>query len=187
MYLTWPFYSTFVHIVVPKNTEQRLAPLCFRKNQSQCAGNFRTWRHPLDVFCNSWVKDQFLAELYSLFQEGACELRSVTIELPEIIGWESTDLRERYPADALEEFRPGNGKRERSALRVRLDRREFLAPMTRLLTTVFDFGADRNRNDEYVAVIRSLYPSEDIGPLEGDITTREGRVFFDWNHPGAPI
>jgi len=33
-------------------------------------------------------------------------------------------------------------------------------------------------------VIKSIYPGNDIGDLEGNITKREGVVFFDSNHPG---
>ncbi len=187
MFLEYPFRETSIYVVVPKSTERRLAPLHFRGSQCQRAGNFRTWRHPLDVFRHSLVKEQFLAELDAMTHEEYYTPQSVAIELGEVIGWESTDRHDLYPEDALEVFRPGNGNRERSALRIRLERTEFQAPASKTITIVFTFGWDKNHKNCYKAIIHSLYPGEDIGPLEGDITEREKRVFFDWNHPGAPI
>ena len=50
------------------------------------------------------------------------------------------------------------------------------------VTLVLEF---KSEYDSPVAVIHSLYPGHDVGDLEGDMTVREDRVWFNWNHPGA--
>jgi hypothetical protein len=60
----------------------------------------------------------------------------------------------------------------------------YKAPLTNKLTVVFEFQL-ATEDRPHLMIVHSLYPGEDIGELSGDITENEGRVFFDWDHPGA--
>lgn len=58
---------------------------------------------------------------------------------------------------------------------------DILAPQTYDLTIIYQFMFFDKKPKVF---IHSMYPGYDIGELIGDITKRENRIFFDWNHPG---
>lgn len=177
--VTNPSYPTSIRMLVicPIKTEERLKTTCFRGRNQKLAGNFKLWESVEEMFKSSAInelKDDFWE------QWRKCEFgtHSVTIEMPVHIGWESTANKDKYPMDTLEEFCPN---RRSTALRIRSNRTEHLAPLTKDITIVYQLEDQRG---EPKVTIWSLYPGDDIGELVGDITQREGRVFFDWNHPG---
>ena len=94
------------------------------------------------------------------------------------VGWESTSALSDYKEDDLERF---TINRRSKGLRVKMCRTDLLAPKTCELTIVYELKIE---DDKLVAIIHSIYPGQDIGELRGNVTVREKRVFFDWNHPG---
>lgn len=170
----------------------RLATTCFRGIRSKFAGNFFQWGS-FEDFVNDKCFD-FVGELslsvertYKeyLTQEKKTRVGVVTLDFEQMVGWESTDDQENYNVDVLEEFHPN---RRCTALRIRPEFTYIEAPKTSLMTVVYGICIE---NHNIVASILTIYPGEYVGPLhctEGgdtvDITKRQGRVFFDWNHPG---
>jgi hypothetical protein len=45
----------------------------------------------------------------------------------------------------------------------------------------------KREDGDLVAIIHSIYPGKDIGPLSGDLTASQNIVMFDWKHPGKTI
>jgi hypothetical protein len=155
-----------------------LLTTCFRNTSSPLAGNFLSWKSLQDLFHDHEVMRHFLAEM-----EEMCLLRDFTTHSfsfmhPEIVGWESTAALSSYNEDSLERF-----TRSRSNwLRIKPCRTDLLAPKTHEVTIVYELKPEA---DQMVAVVHSIYPGQDIGELRGNVTDREKRVFFDWNHPGV--
>lgn len=166
-------------IVVRKMTKNRLRETCFRGTGMKKAGNFSRWNSAKELFRDKVVLEWFLghiAELCYKVDVGtySCCLRSY----PGHVGWESTDWLRKYDSEDLEEFVLN---RKSTGLRVKFDRVDLRAPKTCSLTIVFELKEEHRRP---VAVIHSIYPGEDVGELVGNVTERESRVFFDWDHPG---
>lgn len=168
-----------VAIVVRRTTEERLWTKCFRGIALPLAGNFLRWCTAEDLFRDAGVMEHFLAELDELWSKQEFGTSSVSIVHSMPVGWESTDALENYAEDDLEEF---HLNRKSWGLRVKTSRADLLAPKTHEFTLVFEF---KSEGGEAVAVIHSIYPGSDVGELDGDVTDREKRVFFDWSHPGA--
>lgn len=165
-------------IVVRESTEERLLGRCFRGTDLRLAGNFSVWNSVFWFWKDNLVLGQFLKEMEDLWSTKDFDTHSVNVIHKVFVGWESTSSIERYKADDLEPFKLN---RRAQGLRVKTDRTDLLAPRTKEITIVFEF---KSENDQPVAIIHSIYPGRDIGDLEGDVTEREGRVFFDWNHSG---
>ena len=170
--------GTGVAIVVRRITEERLRTKCFRGTHHSLAGNFSRWNSVKELFLDEFVIKQFLDELseMSLKQETGTYGVSIIHTMP--IGWESTAPIENYEQNDLEKF---SLNRKSWGLRLKPSRTNLLAPQTSEITIIFEF---KYENTKYVAVVHSIYPGNDIGELNGDVTDRENRVFFDWNHPG---
>ncbi len=165
-------------IIVRNNTEARLRTKCFRGTTIKRAGNFFRWDSAESLFSDQEVLEQFLEELDDAWQDQDFGTHSVTITHPLFVGWEGTDELIYYSLDDLERF---DLNRKSWGLRVKQERGHLLSPKTQELTIVFEFKREKERA---VAVIHSLYPGCDVGELIGDVTEREQRVFFDWNHHG---
>jgi hypothetical protein len=170
--------GTFAKIVVRKSAEERLAKTCFRGTDVKKAGNFSLWNSCEELFSDRLVLGRFLFDIDELWKERDFSTHSTSILHDTYVGWESTDWFENYVPDDVEWFQPN---RNSSAFRVKSDRLDLPAPKTCNLTIVFEFKEERDRP---VAVVHSIYPGDDIGELKGNVTERESRFFFDWNHPG---
>lgn len=170
--------GTKVIILARYNTEQRLEKTCFRGLDLALAGNFCKWRSLTMVLANPLVMHEFLCELDDLWGKRDFGTHSLKITTDKVVGWESTASINNYDQESLEPFSL-NGKVR--GLRVKLSHKDLLAPQTCELTIIFEFKAE---GGDAVCVIHSIYPGHDIGELDGDVTKREGRVFFDWSHPG---
>lgn len=164
-------------VIVRDATKQRLKDKCFR-DQKKLAGNFSHWKNVEEVLGNSLVLESLLTHV-SESQKGWVGNGRCCIDLSCTLGWESTDDAGKYQSDDLEEFFPSRSSR---ALRVKLNQTHLLAPKTSNVSISYEA---RFEGDFLVVVIHSMYPGVDIGKLNGDITGKTGRVFFDWDHPGA--
>lgn len=178
MYIRKRLAETMITLIVRLSTVKRLSKTCFRGPLLPLAGNFLLWSSVEEVFGDLGVLAQFLDELGERLLIQDIGTHSVCITHSTSVGWESTAPRENYSDDDLEQF-PLN--RKSVALRVKPTCLHLLAPRTRQLTIVYEFKFE---GEFPVAVIHSIYPGKDIGELCGDVTAREGRIFFDWDHPG---
>lgn len=165
-------------IICRSRTERRLTGTCFRQDGKPLAGNFSHFSSVKAVLDDPKVFRQFIEELSEVYNRQDFAGHSVCVDCERIVGWESTASAEFYDREILEVFQPN---RLSTALRVKLDRTDFKAPQTRKLTIVYEFKMELNGPE---AIIHSVYPGEDVGNLRGNVSEREGRVFFDFNHPG---
>lgn len=168
-----------ITIIVRPETEERLKTTCFRGTRLACAGNFSKWNSVYELFDHRGVLNEFIDHLAELYAKQRIGTASVQIVVPDTVGWSSTDDLEKYDDDLVEFFRPN---RRSSGLRVKRKYQVILAPKTNKLTIVFELKLE---DDKPVAIVHSIYPGEDIGELRGQVSFREGVVFFDFQHPGA--
>ena len=162
--------------------ERKTNAINFRGQENRLAGNFSRWVSVRHLFLDSGVVDNFLEGLDEIWSEnkGKSSTDSLNLEYESMVGWECTDELELYEPEELEPFEPNE---ESTAMMVKEGRDMYLAPRTKLVTIVFEFIADRPKSVAKVLIHR-VYPGRDVGDLFGDITLREGRVFFNLDHPG---
>lgn len=166
-------------IIVRRSTEERLQTKCFRGTSLPLAGNFLRWGSAEELFRDREVMERFIAELDELWSKQEFGTHSLSIAHSMPVGWESTASLPNYTEADLEEF---DLNRRSWGLRVKPTRTDLLAPKTNDFTVVFQFKPE---DSKAVAIVHSIYPGSDVGELNGDVTAREKRVFFDWSHPGA--
>lgn len=174
--------SRKVRVIVPHDSLQRICKKHFRGGHETQTGNFAgniLFDSHDDLLHFSAFKGMMREEMAEMVEAKEFGVFSTTLQFRFPVGWSSTDDSRNYRADDLEEFEPS---RNSTALRVKRERDHLLAPRTRDLTVVYEL----TRLEEYepVCFIHSLYPGKDIGELRGNITKREGVVFFDWEHRG---
>lgn len=176
---SWYFKSCDLKVVYRQKVADRLSKTCFRDNGGCWAGNFFAFPSFTEVLSDPVIKREFIEQLMEAFEEGEIGTQSFIVDAGRLVGWSSTASYKQFPEEMLESF-VLNGRA--TALRVKPEvADQFKAPKTEILTVVCELKLEeRNR----VAVIHSLYPGEDIGELVGDVTGREGVVFFTWEHPG---
>jgi hypothetical protein len=176
-------------IVVRTRTKDRLRNTCFRGRSVTKAVNFSRWASVEELVddCANALENHFRNvienDLLARSSEGPFPTESFELDCGVSVGWASTDKRERYQSEGalLERFAPN---RASTALRVRNDATLsgfHYAPRTTAVTFVCEV---RHEDGAWVVVIHSIYPGSDIGELKGDVTEREGVVFFGWEHPG---
>lgn len=164
-------------IVVRNDTRVRLSSRCFRGISCKVASNFKKWWDVESLLNDSFIKEELRRKVlnHSVDGEGTY---SITITYPEIVGWSGTDDIEKYSPDSYAEYHPN---RKSTVMRIIPKRTDILAPVTHKVTFVYEL---KHEDGELVMVIHSIYPGEDIGPLEGNITALRDLVMFDWYHPG---
>lgn len=165
-------------IIVRRSTKDRLSTKCFRGTSLALAGNFLRWNSADELFRDREIMQHFLSELDEIWSKQDFATHSVSIVYSSPVGWESTDEAKKYAEADLEQF---NLNRRSWGKRVHLSRTDLLAPKTSELTIVYEFKPE---DDKAVAIVHSIYPGSDVGELSGDVTEREQRIFFDFNHPG---
>ncbi len=178
-YKVYCFDDFRCRIVMRQGTEDRLSQTCFRGFRVRCAGNFNLWGSVRELLEEPLVLKELLRHLRAAHLERAFDTTSIVVAYRTWVGWSSTAPRAEYQIDDLERF---DLNRKGWALRVKRSRRDLLAPLTEMITFVFEFK-DEERMP--TAVIHSIYPGEDIGEITGNVTERENVVFFDWCHPGT--
>jgi hypothetical protein len=171
-------------VIMSRFAEDRLAPLSFLGEEMVVAGNFRKWITPLELLKDPEVLAHFtdyLEELSNTGKSGPCRLM---IHCKDVVGWSSTDRIEKYNPEDLIPFKPNNRS---EGMKVCPHHDHLLAPATQTITIIFEFKTDPTNPDEHLVVVHSMYPGEDIGALDGNITADRGYVFFEWRHPGEQV
>lgn len=183
-------------VIMRHETCERLATKCFRKTEKPLSGNFAFWNDLLSMWKDADIRSSLLDDVMTAILEAndfPTTTQRLEIDYGSDVGWSSTSRRIdgathnswRSPNDEIvdnrlvETFEPN---KKSTALRVRLDRTDIKAPLTNRLTIVYELKFEPNHG--WVVVIHSVYPGENVGLLRGDVTAREGVVFFDFNHPG---
>jgi hypothetical protein len=133
------------------------------------------------MFCgpDGFIREQLIDDT-KVAVEKCSRRNSFSIKFNEWIGWSSTDDRILHANICLEPFAI-NGRA--TGYRIRPDRKDILAPKTKIMTIIYNLAFEAN---QLLVHIVSMYPGPDIGELIEDVSEREGVVFFDWNHPGEP-
>ena len=167
-----------ITIVVPPDVKGRLKQSCFRGKAVRLSGNFHRWGSIGEMLQDAYVMEEFLADVADAIRLKTPQ-NSVRIDYDFPVGWEGTAPRHNFSPGDLEPYKPNARS---CGLRVKPTRINLFAPRTDFLTIVYSFRLKRGRP---LIIIHSAYPGEDVGELDGDVTAREGRVFFDQNHPGA--
>ncbi len=170
-----------VAFIVRSVTENRLSTTCFRGPDKKLAGNFSVFRSASEAFKTQDVDwfPGFIDDIRQMLERGE-STASYSFDKGFNVGWSGTAKISQYQPEDMEYFEPNRRSR---ALRVKTDRRDLCAPLTSVITLVYEVRLEGNLVG---VVIHSIYPGEDIGELKGDVSAREGIVFFDWNHPGQP-
>lgn len=188
MYKLYPLANgNDVMLIVDRPTENRLRTTCFRQGSQPRSGKFSKWRFLTDLFDDLEVDDELRDRLPQLIDQlidsGEDQIKvRMTIQLEDKIGWSSTDDLSNYDSEELETFNPNKTS---EALRIKTDRIDIKAPRTSELTLVFTLKRDAEDEADWVAIIHTIYPGSDIGPLEDNVSSRANVAFFAWDHPGA--
>ncbi|HEX7724335.1 MAG TPA: hypothetical protein VF438_01190 [Candidatus Paceibacterota bacterium] len=172
-----------VQVRVEKSLETRLATTCFRNSAHPLAGNFMTWRSCSDMFADREFCREFPIDIGLAIDAQEFGITGLCMEMSTMVGWSGSIPRSSIPRADLEKF---NLNRVGTAFGLRLKSTctDLRAPKTNLVTLVYRLTM--GPADSYIVDIRTIYPGEDVGELRGDVTRREGRIFFDWSHPGEP-
>ncbi len=172
-----------VYVLLNSAVWTRLTGTCFRGKSKALAGNFCRWVNYNEMFDpnDRFILDQIINDAEVAVKKG-CKKNSFSIQFEDWIGWSSTDDRMVHENYRLEHFKIN---RRASGFRIRPDRKDVLAPKTRILTIIYEVKYEYE-NGRITLIIRSMYPGPDIGELVGDVSEREKFVFFGWNHPGEP-
>jgi hypothetical protein len=169
--------NTVVELVMPRQQGTRLVKRCFSGKNYRMAGNFFAWRD----FC-SFLEDKEVRNLLSnkfseLVARGKGEHR-FELSLSRPVGWTSTVEMAKL---APEQF--GQATRTQlnnsGAYALFLPQDLVKAPKTNTVTMVVDFIPETAR-----FMIRTIYPGQDCGRLEGDMSQRLDLVWLHWNNIG---
>lgn len=165
------------NIIVRDETIERLKTTCFRGKEKALAGNFSAWGDVWEMLRDEFILEELLYEMMYLSENNDFGDHSLEVTYRRCaVGWASTDTIINYGDDDLVVFHPN-----RKSCALKVSSVEFKAPETQRITFVFEM---KEEGADVTMVIHSIYPGMDIGVLDGDITKREGVVFFDWSHPG---
>lgn len=179
-------------IIMRKPTEQRLLTTCFRGDVCK-AGNFSRWFSFTDLLADSEVKRQILADVSTrISQERSKEAQgkvfrsypeSLTFTYPVPVGWVTTVPLTYVRGLELEQTKL-NASPTRHAYGLMVTDRNAKAPKTRLVTVKYQLKLEGP--NYWTAIMHTMYPGRDIGPLEGNLTEKTQRAFFDFGNPGDP-
>ena len=171
---------------LPDKHADWLRKTCFRGKDLAFAGNTR-WNSFGQMMQDDDVFERFAANCREVARD-ATENVDESFEIihpKQCVGWESTAARDRFSQTQLEPRKRDQkwrGEWVRHAANLH-------ASLTNVLTfacTFTHFVRERELT-QWSVVIRTIYPGRDMGELEGDVTAREGRVFYDRTFPGEPL
>jgi hypothetical protein len=172
-----------IFVITPGEIETRINNEHFRGKKYELAGNFSQWSSLRKFLEDLMIQHELSIHIRNNLQTGQGVYRA-TIDWREFVGWSTAAEKERFAPDMLESFEPNE---QSTALRVRPTRTNIQAPLTCLATVVYQILPSLIRVAGENARILAVYPGMDVGPLDGDITTRCGAVFFHEDHPGEPL
>lgn len=176
------FFDPGMTIIMPGHQIKRMQDKCFRPNDQALAGNFSLWETPQEMLCDYTVIHSLIQHGLEIWKSGDIgSTHSIQIEHEKLIGWSSTYPIGFYRDYMLEEFQVG---KHATGLRVKAEYAGMSAPQSHIVTVVINVSETWGKNRQPKLTIHSCYPGKDVGELEGDVSKREGIVFFDWNHPG---
>lgn len=162
-------------IIVPNNQKPRLRNTHFRRPRLPQAGNFVPgigWPNLVEMFREKLDHQINLAI-------AADELTfSITLDAKELIGWCGTVCEQQIPREDTETFTLN----KRATCRMIKRNTDHEAPLTTEVTFII-----RIPKGNRVALLESLYPGQDVGKLEGDVSSREKVVFFGFTHKGEAL
>ena len=172
-------------ILLPLTQRQRLSKTCFRGSSVRAAGNFRLW----DSFESLMADNKVLALFLGQLAETVADLdhrdlvtESFTLEYGTHVGWASTMSMTALPADSKVQGFSLN-KRGKG---LKVMDPTVLAPLTTELTFIVSIQLETIRGKRrWLVFVQSVYPGSDIGELRGNVSDREGVVFFDFGTPGG--
>lgn len=174
--------GAIIAIIVRENAKTRLATKCFRGRLIEKAGNFRHWENAEEVFGHDSIRAKFTEQVSAHVLGGNVNPAVLSIDCSDPIGWESTIPITSVELGGMEEFSINTHAKGLRVLPGKLP-----SPKTNILTVICEARHETvNNKSQCTVVIHSMYPGVYIGKLDGDVSTREGRAFFDWEHPGEP-
>jgi hypothetical protein len=103
---------------------------------------------------------------------------SITLDTKELIGWSGTICEQQIPSEDTETFTLN----KRATCRMIKHNTDHEAPLTTEVTFII-----RIPKGNRVALLESVYPGQDVGKLEGDVSGREKVVFFGFTHKGEAL
>jgi len=133
------------------------------------------------LFEDSHFREEALEHIQMSLEDGDVEF-SFEALMPYVVGWDSTAPLDDFDGDDLEQ-RALNAKA--TAFFVKREAKR-MALQTDLVTMCLR-RASRQNTGELALLIGTVYPGVDVGPLEGDMTLREQRVWFDWHERGEAL
>lgn len=177
-----------MHVVIPNHCRQTMMDRHFRGRGNRRAGNFSRWESP-----NVVLRDRRFGELFhAICHDIKTELerhppkyssdydQRFCVPYPGIVGWSGTVPRSYVNGAELERF---DINKHASGLKV-MDS-EPLAPVTRLVSCTTRFRFHEAEPHNRVLMLYSLSPGPNVGELQGNVSEREGIVFFDFLHRGG--
>ena len=167
-----------VNIVIRDVAEKKISKKHFKGGHVRCAGNFFKWTCIDELFGERDFIDAIFEDASDAFGEGHIGTSSFSYNFRCPVGWSSTAPIHDFRREYFEKFYINKWS---SGQRIRRNRTDLRAPKTDLVTVIYEL---KDEGEKIVIVIHSLYPGMDIGELKGDVSQREGCVFFDWDHPG---
>jgi hypothetical protein len=103
---------------------------------------------------------------------------SITLDTKKLIGWSGTICEQQIPSEDTETFTLN----KRATCRMIKHNTDHEAPLTTEVTFII-----RIPKGNRVALLESVYPGQDVGKLEGDVSSREKVVFFGFTHKGETL
>jgi len=170
-----------VQIFLSRIQAERLTGTCFRGKERQLAGNFFRWPHFAAFLKDPEVQERLDEKLIALLNE-PIEGREHRIELEfdDVVGWDSVLERSELSKEVLDRCRPRSFNQDACALFV--PDGWIPAPKTSVVTVVM--RSYLHSDGHWKFVIYTIYPGEDVGRLQGDMTERHGLVWLSWRNPG---
>jgi len=168
-----------VVINLDEDVIQRLNSTCFHAQIIPQAGNFDKWKSVQEFFADKTIMKYFLEDVVEDAVRLNTKSNSVCINYDgQLIGWSDTEKKRKFQKEHLVRTSlNANG----FGLTIKKGLVPRLAPLTNLATIVYDMSVV---SDTVFIQIISVYPGFDVGDIKGDVTRREGRIFFPPNYPG---
>lgn len=174
-----------IGIALAKAQQSRLYSTCFRGRKVCEAGNFNRW-HSFDGLMSDREHMPMLLDvvndmLLSRKERPITPFREqFTVQFPGAIGWSST-----IPIDHVSSHLFQRRALNKQSEAMFVTDRNFLAPLTRLMSLTAYFKPDGEGRLAAVIMLDTLYPGPGVGRLVGDMTAATGQAWLDFHHPGG--